>query len=162
MAAFDVSSRYRLMRCAVMAAMACLVPRQAHAQLLPTCSITAQPLVFGAYMSDTTLTSSGTVSLTCTALLSLLVSYSLAAGTGTSGTSSARYMTGASGAHLAYQLYTTSSYSTVWSSAAPLTGSYLLGVGTVTNNLTFYGRVLAGQYVAPGAYSDSLLLTLTY
>jgi len=110
-------------------------------------------------------TGSGTVSVTCSGI-GLLVSYSIAAGSGASGTASARYMVGSTASHLAYQLYTTSNYATVWSSTgaggAPLTGGYLLSLGNNTSTLSFYGRIPAGQNVIPGTYMDTILVTATY
>lgn len=59
---------------------------------------------------------------------------------------------------LRYQLYTTSSGSTVWDSKS--------GVSQVANGtaqtITVYGKIPRGQVVAPGTYADTVVITLSY
>ena len=84
-----------------------------------------------------------------------------AAGNATSPAS--RYMDKA-GTHLSYNVYTSAGYSKVWGdgSGGSLTQSYngLLSLGTIS--FTGYGRLPSGQYVASGAYSDRLVVTVSY
>jgi spore coat protein U-like protein len=71
-----------------------------------------------------------------------------------------RMMTGPGGALLHYSLFSNSTYFTNWGNS---TGSWVSGAGNGTaQSLTVYGQVPASQYPAPGSYTDSVVVTLTY
>ena len=144
----------------------------AHALCIGACSCTASatPLVFSAHnplvVSNNDI--SGTVRVACGGVAGLLIPYSVAISAGTSGSMAGRQM--ASGANrLGYNLYTTAGRSTVWGdgsgSTATVSGSVLLDVlgMSLPQDLPVFGRIPGGQYsVAPGSYSDTLVVTLTY
>lgn len=85
-------------------------------------------------------------------------SYSIALSTG-SGTYDQRVMT--SGLHqLLYNLYTDATLSTVWGDG---TGhSAALTATAVAASHTVYGRIPARQNARVGAYSDTIVITLTF
>lgn len=136
--------------------------------LLQTCTVSAVPVSFGLYnpLSGAPAVATGTVSVSCTVtLLGLLESWTIALGTGNSGSFSARQM--ANGAsRLSYNLYTSAAYANVWGdgsgSTALVNGSALLGVGTTNTDYTVYGRIPARQDAAAGTFTDTIVITLNY
>ena len=122
-----------------------------------TCVTTATPLAFGVYtgiQADNT----ATISVTCTKSTPYTVG--LNAGLGTGATVTARSMTGA-GMALNYALFTDAGRTTNWGNtvATHTVAGTATGAAQV---LTVYGRVAAGQFVAPGAYNDTVTATVTY
>lgn len=77
---------------------------------------------------------------------------------GGSGNINARRMTGPSAAQVAYNLYTSSSYSTIWDNITGVTG---VGNGS-DQYLPVYGRVPAQATPASGTYSDTVVVTVTW
>ncbi|WP_200845213.1 spore coat U domain-containing protein [Roseomonas sp. 18066] len=140
-----------------------LLPAAAQA----ACTLAATPLAFGNYSprAAATTTSVGTISLTCVALIGLNLSYSIRLSAGGGGSYAARRM--ASGAsHLAYQLFRDSAGASIWGDGtggtAVVSGTetlFLLGSG---RSFSVYGRIPAGQNVAPGSYTDTVQVTVTY
>lgn len=66
---------------------------------------------------------------------------------------------------LSYNLYTSSTYATVWGDGNGGTGSVSGDGGTGKTSgtpTTIYGRIPAGQDVSAGSYSDSLTITITF
>jgi spore coat protein U-like protein len=139
----------------------------AHAAV--TCTATATTVAFGTYnpMSATAATSTGSISVRCTATgspetVSLVVSLS----TGLSGTYTPRRMF--SGANpMDYNLFFSTAYTQIWgdgtagtfrgtASITPRPGNPATATGTI------YGRVPALQNVAAGSYLDSIVMTVTY
>jgi spore coat protein U-like protein len=139
----------------------------AHAAV--TCTATATSVAFGTYnpMSATPDTSTGSISVRCTATgsaetVALVVSMS----TGLSGTYAPRRMF--SGANpMDYNLFFSTAYTQIWgdgtagtfrgtASITPRPGTPATATGTV------YGRVPALQNVAAGSYLDTIIMTVTY
>jgi spore coat protein U-like protein len=58
---------------------------------------------------------------------------------------------------LAYQVFQDAARTINWGNT---TGTELTGTGNAT--VTFYGQILAGQYVAPGTYTDTLSTQTTH
>lgn len=138
-----------------------------------SCSATVSagsPLAFGNYDPTTTTPrdSTSTVSVVGTVTgLGILVtlSYSVSLSAGSAGTISNRQMPGPSTTPLAYNLYTSIAYSTVWGTNSVSDGySALATVGgtAVPRNYTVYGRIPSGQYVAPGSYGSTITVTVNY
>ena len=143
----------------------------AHALCTLTCSCNASvtSIVFATYnpLASGNSTSTGRIRVSCGGVAGLAIPYTVALSAGI-GTLGARTM-GAGAGRLAYNLYTTSSYSTIWGDGSGATatvgGGFLLDVlGTAPpQDLTVYGRIPGSQgAVAPGAYADTLVVTLTY
>ncbi|PIF74773.1 spore coat protein U-like protein [Variovorax sp. 54] len=141
-----------------------------------TCTVTvsvATPLAFGNYDPAAAAPKDNTTAITVVGkvdgLVGLLVtvSYAIGLSVGSAGNLANRQMVGpVSTTPLGYNLYTTSAHSTVWD-ASNVTDSYgvtlsLLGTASVTKNYTVYGRIPPGQYVAPGPYSSTITVTVTY
>src|ERR1700760_4905063 len=105
--------------------------------LLQSCSVAATPAPFGFYLPSNPLalaSSSGTVTVTCSVtLIGILEGWTILLSTGSSGTFSARQMSG-SGNTLSYNLYTSAAHSQVWGDGTAGTGTIadlqLLSIGT--------------------------------
>ena len=133
-----------------------LVPVMAQAAVV--CTASATSVSFGT-VQFSSVNSTGTVTVTCTANDN---SISVALSTGGSASYAPRKMS--SGANkLNYNLYKDSARTLIWGNG---TG------GTVTNSgsatlatplvLTVYGQVPAQALPAPGSYSDTITVTVTY
>lgn len=138
----------------------------AHA-IAETCTAIALPVAFGGYnpLSAAATDSTGQVTVTCTGIVSVSVSYTIKLSTGGSGTYSPRKLAFGAGV-LDYNLYTNSSRTTVWGDGAAATSfisdSYALGLLSVTRNYTAYARLPPLQNVAAGVYADTITVTVTY
>jgi spore coat protein U-like protein len=122
------------------------------------CSVSATNLAFGTY-TGTLINSTSTISVTCTNTTSYNVG--LNAGLATGATVTNRSMTGPGSALLHYSLFSNSGYTTNW--------GYTVGTDTVartgngaTQPLTVYGQVPAGKFAAPGSYTDTITVNVTY
>lgn len=123
-----------------------------------TCLVSATPMAFGTY-SGVQANSSSTVSVTCTNTSPYNVG--LSTGLATGATVTTRKMTGPGSALLGYSLFSDSARTVNWGQT--------IGTDTVTGTgngsaqaLTVYGEVAAGQFLAPGAYTDTITATVTY
>jgi len=160
-----------LAACTAAAGLAC-APAQAACTAVGifTCSATVSvslPLSFGSYNPGSAKTGSTDISVTATVTgLGLLVgvSYSISLDAGAGGSIANRVLLGP-GTPLAYNLYTTDTYQTVWGNNGR-SDSYgaLASVGgnSVTIPYTVYGLMPAGQYVAAGAYSNTITVSVVY
>jgi spore coat protein U-like protein len=99
-----------------------------------------------------------TIGLTCT----LRTAWQLGLSNGNNANGSTRRMRlGTSDQYVNYELYRDSGRSIRWGGS--LDTDTVPGTGTGTSQAaTVYGRVLAGQTVAPGSYSDIITVTITY
>lgn len=131
------------------------------------CTVSATPVSFGSYnvFNASPLDATGTITVRCTGLVGLPVSYTIKLSKGLSGSYAPRQM--ANGANrLNYNLYTAATRLNVWGDGSAGTSfvsdSYLLLLFGVTRNYTVYGRVPALQNVAIGSYADNITVTLTF
>ena len=123
-----------------------------------TCSVTTAPLAFGAY-TGATLAGTTTVSVTCTNTTPY--SIGLNPGVSSAATVTTRKMTGPAAALINYGLYSDVAHAVNWGNT-PTTDT-VAGTGTGSAVVaTVYGQMLAGQFVAPGAYTDTVTATITY
>lgn len=134
--------------------------------LLCTCTASAQTINFGTYTISAQDAVTGTFTVGCTAILALSATVTVSAATGSSGSYTNRTLTKGTSS-LNYNLYTTSAYSTVWgdgtSGTSTMNQTQAIGLLTTTFfNFPVYGRIPALQDVAPGTYTDSLIVTVTY
>lgn len=138
----------------------------AKACTLCSCTASTSGVSFGSYNpgSSSPNDASGTVTLSCTGVVSLLGTIDIAASPGTSGNATARQM--AQGAdRLNYNLYTDSNRASVWGTGSGGTGTIsatLNGLLVFSQSVTVFGRLPAQQWVRTGAYSDSVIVTITY
>jgi spore coat protein U-like protein len=136
-----------------------------------TCSVSATGPAFGVYnpFSASPTAANGAVQASCTLLsggaatVSIVDSFS----TGSSGVYSTRTMLfGAN--KLNYNLYFDAAYTTIRGNGTggSQTGGATLNLTSANPTQTvtgvIYGRMPAGQNVAPGAYSDSIVVTITF
>lgn len=132
------------------------------------CSVGATAVGFGGYnpLSALNTDTTGTVTVTCSGLLSVLVSYEILLSRGGAGSYTPRRM--ASGGNtLNYNLYTNITRITIWGDntggSSKVTGSILVQLLFPTSvNHTVYGRIPAQQNVAPGSYTDTITVTVNY
>jgi len=123
-----------------------------------TCLVSATSMAFGTY-TGAVATSTSAVSVTCTNTTPYNVG--LSAGLSTGATVTTRQMTGPASALLGYALFSNAGHTVNWGQT--------IGTDTVTGTgngaaqaLTVFGQVTAGQFVAPGAYTDTITATVTY
>lgn len=111
-----------------------------------SCSLTITTLSFGTY-SGVQLNGTAAGTVTCNGGWNI----PLNAGTGAGATLTVRRMTGPGGALLNYSLYTDAARTINWGNT---TSNEISGTGNA--NITVYGRIAAGQQVAPGTYVDTV------
>lgn len=140
---------------------------QVTATVLSTCSATSTAVAFPNYTpGGGPVTANGTISVKCTNTTGFHVA--LSAGTSTGDAYTQRLMTLASGtAELQYNLYTSATFATVFGDGSGTTATMPgTGAGLATAvNTTVYGQLpdsTANQAVAPGNYSDTIAVTITY
>jgi spore coat protein U-like protein len=138
-----------------------LIGIPAHA----ACLVSATGVNFGAYdvfaaaPRDTT----GSVTVTCDQRNRIDVTVAIGASP-TSGGFNPRQMRYTSGTdRLNYNLYTSSSMSTVWGNGSAGTSTVLLQRVNRRRPVvtTIYGRIPAGQNVSVGSYAETLTVTIT-
>lgn len=133
-----------------------------------TCVVSSSAAPFGNYssLSGSAVDTTANVQVVCSVLVvGLNVSYTIASSTGNAGSYTPRQMTFSSYA-LPYNLYTDAAYTQIWGNGTSgtniISDSYVLALLSQTRNYTIYGRIPAGQNVAPGAYNDTIVVTLTF
>jgi spore coat protein U-like protein len=140
---------------------------QVTATVLSTCSASATAVAFPNYTpGGGAVTANGTISVKCTNTSPYHVA--LNAGSSTNDAFTQRLMTLAAGtATLQYNLYTTAGFATVFGDGTGTTATIAgTGAGLATPvTTTVYGQLLdstANQAVAPGNYSDTITVTISY
>lgn len=136
------------------------------------CSVSTSGVGFGEYdpLLATPDDSSANVAVTCTRVILVdpfNISYTLSLSRGSSGTYSPRRMN-AGTARLDYNLYRDAARAQVWGDGTNATGtvagtaSFVWFQTSQTNNHTVYGRVPGQQNAMPGAFTDTIILTITF
>lgn len=138
---------------------------QVSATVVSACTVSGTTLDFGGAIdplaTSTPLDASGTLTVTCTN--STPYSVSLDAGSNAGGPTNFADRAMKNGSNtLGYQLYTSAGRSTVWGDgsggSAPHTGT---GTGS-DQTLNIYGRLPTLSGVVPGAYTDTVTVTVSY
>jgi spore coat protein U-like protein len=129
------------------------------------CTVAATGLNFGAYdvFSAAPCDTTGSVTVTCDQRSRIDVTVAIGASP-TSGGFNPRQMRPTSGTdRLNYNLYTSSSMSTVWGNGSAGTSTVLLTRVRRRRpaTATIYGRIPAGQNVSVGSYAETLTVTIT-
>lgn len=132
------------------------------ATVIDSCTISSNPLAFGNYngISGASVDVAATMTPTCTT--GTAYSISLDAGIATGANASSRMLSGPGGSRLVYGIYTDAARTTAWGDGS--FGTVLqsgVGNGAVAT-LQMYGRIPFGQNSLPGAYSDTITVTVTY
>jgi spore coat protein U-like protein len=128
------------------------------------CSLTTSSVSFGSYdpivaNASSPLNASGSITDTCSNGLTgtLTLDQGLDPTGASTATVPARQMR--SGASvLAYFLYSDSARSNPWGS----TGIGITGTGATSTPILVYGQIPGGQNAAPGSYSDTVTVTVTF
>jgi spore coat protein U-like protein len=138
--------------------------------LAATCNVPARPLLvtatnlnFGNYnaASGTPTTANMTVTVSCQNAADTLPAFVAALSKGVAPTYNPRQMAlGANG--LNYNIFNQAAFTSIWGdgTGGTLTRSY--GGGGNAAAGTGFGRITTGQYVAPGVYTDTITVTITY
>ena len=122
------------------------------------CTVSSTAMSFGSY-SGAVNNSTSTISATCSDATSYTIG--LNAGKSNGATITNRAMTGPAGALLHYGLYSDAARTVNWGNTAAT--NWVTGSGNgATQSVTVYGQIPAGQSIAPGSYSDTIIATLTY
>lgn len=123
-----------------------------------TCLVSATAMAFGTY-SGSAVTGSSTISVTCTN--STPYNVGLDPGLAPSATVTTRQMTGPASALLSYALYSNAGRTVNWGQTVSTDTVAGTGSGSA-QGITVYGSIPAGQYVTPGAFTDTVTATVTY
>jgi spore coat protein U-like protein len=125
------------------------------ASVAATCSISANPLGFGAYTGVVN-NATTTLSVYCTNT----TPYNVGLDAGLSGgTVTTRAMKSGTNT-LAYWLYSNAGMTTNWGNT---TGSWVAGVGSGSaQTITVYGQIPAAEPMIIGSYSDTITATVNY
>ena len=138
---------------------------QVTATIISSCTVSGTTLNFGNAIDPlaaaTPLDATSTLSVTCSNTTPYTVSLNAGSNAGGASNFSARAMKSGSRS-LAYQLYLDTGRATVWGDGTA-TSSTLAGTGTGSvQTLNIYGRLPSLANVVPGAYSDTVTVTITY
>lgn len=151
--------------------LACVTPSEAatvqtnfevSATVQQVCAVAATDLGFGAYDASAASPNDATSTITVTCTPDSSYNIALNAGT-TSGASEAVHLMSDGAAHtLTYDLYSDAGHTQKWGDGT-LSTTVVSGTadGTPQDHVV-YGEVPASQYVAPGAYSDTITATVSY
>lgn len=102
-----------------------------------------------------------TVTVSCVRAIDTLPAFVVSLSRGSSPTYTPRTMT--SGANtLTYNIYNQAAFTTIWGDGTGGTATRPYGGGGNSAAGIGYGRIPAGQYVAAGAYLDTITVTVTY
>jgi spore coat protein U-like protein len=123
------------------------------------CTVSAAPIAFSAQsVLSAAVSQTGSVVVTCSNTSPYTVQ--LDQGAGASATVANRLMTGPGSATVAYGLYQDAARTVNWGNAA---GSWVAGTGAGNAQvLTVYGRILVQTTPAPGAYADTVNVTVSF
>jgi spore coat protein U-like protein len=123
-----------------------------------TCTVSTTPLSFGSY---TGLLSQATASGTFTCTNTTPYNVGLSAGLAPGATVTTRAMTGPGGALLSYSLFSDTGRTINWGNTIG-TNTVAMVANGLGQTLTVYGQIPAGQFFAPGTYSDTITVTVTW
>lgn len=152
--------------------LAALCSRFAPAQAAQVCNNGANPiqasassLSFGNYSAGASspTDANGSVTVKCSKTGQILPNLTVALSAGGAGSFNPRKMS--SGASkLNYNMYTTSTYTTIWGDGTGGTATQSYAQSQNLNSVTFtnFGQVPASQFVTAGSYTDTITVTVTF
>lgn len=133
-----------------------------------SCSVNGSPIAFGTYVPTASgdIKVAADISVTCKAFVLGVITYEIHLGPGVYGSVSDRKMSNASSL-LSYNIYTNTGRTIIWGDGTGGTGiigdSYLLALNaTRTETVSMYGKLVAGQNVSAGSYSDIIVASVIY
>lgn len=122
------------------------------------CTLTAQSLAFGTYAG---VQRDVTAAMTVTCSNTITYNIGLSTGNGSGATITTRRMTGPSATTLNYLMFQNSGRTTNWGNTVGTSTKAGTGTGGA-QGLSIYARIPGGQLVRPGAYTDTVIATVTY
>ena len=126
------------------------------------CTVTSSGVAFGSYsvFATSPTNTTGTISYSCTLPVNPPL---IALDRGSSATFYPRTLTGTYSS-LQYNLYLDAACTTVWGDGSSGTSTYQAGAPASGQNYsaTVYGRIPARQNAQAGAYSDSIVITISF
>lgn len=139
-------------------------PVQVSATILVSCQVAGTVLSFGGSINPLTASSavdaSSTLNVTCTNTTPFSLSLNAGLNAGGASNFGGRVMKNGTNS-LPYQLYLDAARSTVWGDGAG--SSVYHGTGTGNSQaVAIYGRLPSLAQVAPGSYSDTVTVTVSY
>jgi spore coat protein U-like protein len=136
---------------------------EAQAVCVPSLSVSATTLDFGVYDPGATSSTKSTGKVTVQCLVGVLPSFSVALSTGNSGSYATRQMANGTD-RLDYNLYTDSNHTMVWGdgTGTTSTASFSGLISLLSTSFVVYGRMPRAQYPAPGTFTDTITVTVTY
>lgn len=144
-----------------------LAPAPARAACLTcSCTVTAEPMSFGAFSPlSGPVDAVGAIDVDCIGLTTSLDSIAIELSAGVSGSYTPRQLR--SGAHaLSYNIYTDPARTIVWGDgtqgSSPRVLQNQLSLLIWTTTAPVYGRVQASPLAPPGAYSDTIIVTVEW
>ena len=123
-----------------------------------TCTISATTLNFGTY-AGAQINATSTLTINCTN--KTVFDVGLNAGTATGATVTTRKMKGTGTATLGYSMFRDSGHTLNWGNTVGSDTLQATGTGSAVP-YTVYGQLPAGTPPAPGAYTDTIVATVTY
>ena len=131
------------------------------------CTVAVSGVAFGSFnpLSGQSAATNGTITITCSGAVSDTANYTIAITSGLGSFSTRKMVAG--GDSLIYNLYRDSGCTQVWgdgtAGTSTVSASVTLTATSVTTNYVVYSRIAAAQRGAKvNAYSDNLLVTVTY
>lgn len=108
----------------------------------------------------------GVLSFACTGVLGETVVYTIALSAGSSGTGFNPRALRSGANQMQYNVYGDSARTRLWgdstSGTFTETGSLSITGGATLRSVPVYGRIFGGQSSPPGAYTDSLMITISF
>lgn len=136
----------------------------ANTTVISACTVSGTTLNFGNTLNPIAggaTTGSSTLTVQCTATTGYTVSLSAGINTGNGSNFAARVLKNGADS-IAYQLYTSNTYTTVWGDGTNGSGT-VGGTGSGgIDTLTIYGRLPSLTGAVPGTYTDTVTVTITY
>lgn len=134
---------------------------QVTLNVISECIVAAAPLDFGTRaVVGAAVSATSQITVTCTAQTPFTIG--LGNGTGPGATPENRVLQGPNGSTVGYALFQDAGFAAVWGN----TPGTVVNGGAATGqaqNFPVYGRIPAGQTAAaPGAYTDTIAVTVTY
>ncbi|HTD13115.1 MAG TPA: spore coat U domain-containing protein [Steroidobacteraceae bacterium] len=156
------SGARRACGCLALAALGAFLCPAAHAVAV-ACSVSASAVAFGTYTPLTIAASTGTITITCLSVVGPSPA-TITLSPGASSTFTARTMS-SGGNTLSYNLYLDAAHTQVWGDGTGVSMADNLnltqGLVAPTTTATVFGLV-PSQDPAPGAYTDTITVTVSY
>ena len=127
--------------------------------VLNSCTVQAQPMSFGTQpiITFATLDATATIVVTC----GPNTAFTVALDNGTNFTTSRQVRNVGWNAYLPYQVHSNAARTQVWGNSAGTTVAGNTGLSG-QSTLTAYGRIVSPVIVFPGAYTDSVTVTVNF